>query len=100
MGFIKAIVKRPDEPIGHAANISGNLEALQKNVGGYIEAVTISPYIVVLCNEEGRLLDLPYNCTIDGIDFFGTLVFLGANGEEFCDIPLTRQEYIKRFFKN
>jgi len=100
---IRAIVKRPDEEIGHVTNISPTLKNLQNIVGGYIEAVTIRPSVVVICNEEGRLKDLDYNCTVSGRDlvgdfkvgFVGEIVVVGADEDEFCDLPgwVTRKEW-------
>jgi hypothetical protein len=93
MGKIKAIVKRADEPVGHMTNISCSLENLQKHVGGYIETVTIARDLVIICNEEGRLLGLPHNCRIAGVDFVGDIVILGVDGEDFADVPITFEEY-------
>ena len=56
-------------------------------VGGYIETVTLdNTGLVVICNEEGRLRDLPYNCEVCGIDFVGPIVFAEVDGEEFASI--------------
>lgn len=87
---IRAIVKRVDEPIGHVTAISNSLRNLQKTVGGYIETVTFfyeGKPVVVICNEEGRLLGLPYNCTIGGVDFCGDIIAVGVDGDEFTDLP-------------
>lgn len=96
MAFISALVKRPGEPPRHV-NVSNSLEALQKNVGGYIEAVTIAKDLVIVCNEEGLLRNLPYNCRICGVDFVGTILMVGRDGEEFADLPCTWQELKKLF---
>ena len=84
--MISAMVKRPGEPPRHV-NISNNLEALQKNVEGYIETFTLADDLVIICNEEGRLMGLPHNCTVCGVDFVGDIVFAGVKGEEFADLP-------------
>lgn len=60
---MRALVKE----VGKAAeikDIKNDLKELQGIVGGYIETVTITSDAVVICNEEGRLLSLPYNCNI------------------------------------
>lgn len=62
------------------------LEAFQTAVGGYIETVTIANDLVLICNEEGRLLQLPQNRKICGIDFYGTIIAVGRKGEEFCSV--------------
>lgn len=84
---ISALVKQPGR-VPYHTNISNSLEALQKEVGGYIEAVTLASNLVIICNEEGKLLGLPYNCTICGEDFVGTILMVGRDGEEFADLPL------------
>ena len=45
-------------------DIDNTLEAFQKNVGGYIETVTLTEELMIVCNEEGRIQSLPYNCTV------------------------------------
>lgn len=50
-------------------DIDNTLEAFQKNVEGYIEAVTLTEELVIVCNEEGRIQSLPYNCTVMNADF-------------------------------
>lgn len=42
------------------AEIENTLEALQQGVGGKLEAVTLASDACILCNEEGRLLGMPY----------------------------------------
>ena len=86
MRKIKVIIKRPGEK-PRATWISDRLENLQKTVEGYIETVTVCSDLVIICNEEGRIRDLPYNCTILGADFFGTILLAGINGEEFGNVP-------------
>lgn len=102
MEKIKVFMKRPDSPKGYMTYVSNTLENLQKNVEGYIETVTLwvqrldekaeDVKIVVICNEEGRLLKMPYCCTVMGIDFVGTIMICGVDGENFTDIPITMQE--------
>lgn len=63
-----------------------SLKSFQQAVEGYIETVTFSKNFVVICNEEGRLLDLPYNTTLFGIDFYGTIVIAGTEDEDFASL--------------
>lgn len=86
MHKIKVIIKRPGEK-PYTTWISDRLENLQKTVEGYIETVTVCSDLVIICNEEGRIRNLPYNCTIQGADFFGTIFIAGINGEEFGNVP-------------
>ena len=66
--------------------IPNTLEELQASVGGYIETLTIASDVTIICNEEGRLQGLPYNCTFLGVDFVGPILFVGIDGEEFASL--------------
>lgn len=93
MSKIRVIIKRPDEPVGHYETIPNTLKALQQAVGGYIETVTIGKYLAVICNEEGRIRGLPYNCHVCDIGFLGTIIAVGVDGEEFTDVPITLEDW-------
>ncbi len=60
---------------------------LQQEVGGYIEVITLPYGAAIICNEEGRLRGLPYNCCVFGTSFVGTVLIVGTKDEEFCDVP-------------
>lgn len=97
MNKIRVIIKRPDEEIGHVTNISNSLGNLQKTVEGRIEVFTlVKDYALIICNEEGKINDLPYNCTICGEQFFGTIIAVGVDDEEFADLP---KEITLKFWK-
>ena len=92
MAKIRAIVKRTDEAVGHVTNISNTLKNLQKLVDGNIETVRITDSVILICNEEGVILDLPRNLTVGRPPFHhtivGDIVVVGVDGEEFTDCPL------------
>ena len=107
---IKCIVKRPDEQFGHVTWVSDTLENLQKTVGGYIETVTLPEHnLVLICNEEGKIRDMPYNFTLripprvtmfeaiyelfGQCKFFGTVIVCRAEGDAFTDIPIDFNEW-------
>lgn len=77
---ITIIAARVGEPL-HLEDIDNTLEAMQEFVGGYIEAVTLSDGKVIICNEEGKLLGLPYNRGFEG-NFF----ICEAEGDELVSI--------------
>lgn len=84
---MKAIRKKPG-CAPEIIEVENTLKALQAEVGGYIETVTFASDAAVICNEEGRILGLPYNCRFFGVDFFvGTILVVGRNKDEFCDVP-------------
>lgn len=95
---IRVISKRPGCP-PRSVWVSNTLENLQNAVGGYIETVTPAEDCCVICNEEGRLMGLPYNCTICGVSFVGDILLVGVKGEEFADLPISFQQ-AKEVFKS
>ena len=98
---IKCIVKRPDEQFGHERLISDSLKDLQKMVGGYIETVTLDNGVVLICNEEGRIRNMPYNFTLRRMRgvvtvqnaIFGTVIACGADGDQLADVPIDFNEW-------
>jgi hypothetical protein len=98
---IKCIVKRPDEQFGHVTWISDSLENLQKTVGGYIETVTFNNGLVLICNEEGKIRDMPYSFTLRRIHgiipihnpIFGTVIVCGADGDQLTNVPIDFNEW-------
>ena len=83
---MKAIRKKPG-CAPELIDIDNTLKALQAEVGGYIETVTIASDAVVICNEEGCIIGLPDNGRVCGVDVVGTVLVVGVNGPEFCDVP-------------
>lgn len=82
---MQVICKSPGRP-PVVAQVKNTLEALQQAVGGPIETVTLARDAVIICNEEGRLMGLPHNCRFLGIDFVGTILVVGVDGDEFSGL--------------
>lgn len=82
---MKVLKKAPGES-WETIDIENDLGVLQEAVGGYIEAYTFCNDAAVICNEEGRLMDLPFNCWYLGMDWYGTILIVGITGEEFCGL--------------
>lgn len=66
--------------------IENTLEALQREVDGYIETVGIAGDACIIVNEEGMINDLPFNVRLFGLQLFGTVLIVGVDGDEFCDL--------------
>ena len=88
---ILVVIKEPEKPPRVEPLFDNQLEAFQAAVGGYIEAVTVTTDLVIICNEEGRLKRLPWNCTAFGVDFVGTVVVAGVKEDEFASV---RAKYV------
>lgn len=87
MKKIKAIIKRADEKKGHITAVSNTLENLQTHVGGLIEVFRPARDYAIICNEEGKIMGLPFNCSCFGETFVGDILVVGVDGGEFCDVP-------------
>ena len=87
---MKTLIKNPgDESFREIIIPTNDLGLLQQLVDGHIETVTLATDACVICNEEGRIKGLEHNCTYCGIDFVGTILIAGVDGDEFCDVPMS-----------
>ena len=72
--------------------IENSLEGIQQIVQGYIECVTLhdkaGENLVLICNEEGKIRNLPMNAMIPEIDdmIFGTFLIAGTDRDEFASL--------------
>lgn len=96
---ILVCIKRVGEPPVVEPLFENSLKAFQKEVGGYIETVTIAEDLTLVCNEEGRILGLPYNTTICGMPFFGTVVAVGVKGDEFASVKGKDVSFVLRILQ-
>lgn len=76
--------------------IKNELKSLQETVGGYIETLTLAEGVVLICNEEGKLLKLEPNTHFYTIN--GDFILVGVNGEKFGDLTEKQMEQMERMF--
>lgn len=88
---MKAVYKEP----GEAARIVEIENSLQE-LGGYMETVTLFSDAAILCDEEGRLKGLPYNCTVLGVSFVGPILAVGVDGCEMCSLSDEAASFLQR----
>lgn len=75
--------------------IDNNLEEKQKLVGGLIEVVPYMDNMLIVCNEEGKLLNLPPNAVFD-IDYIaGDFFVIGDDYENGDFKSLDNEEILK-----
>lgn len=87
---MRVLRKNPGEP-WEAIEVENGLKPLQDAVGGYLESVTFAEDACILCDEEGRMKGEPYNTTVCGVPFVGTVLIVGVAGEAFTELT-ERQE--------
>lgn len=86
---MRILYKTPFDKSFRELVIPNTLKLMQDLVDGTIQAVPLSEEACVICNEEGRLVDLPHNCVYEGVDYVGNILVVGVDGEEFTDCPLS-----------
>lgn len=88
-------LKRP-----YVAEIENSLAGMQSVVNGYIEVITLEENVILVCNEEGKLLDLPNNRSLGNDILVGTFFVAGSNDSgDFSSLAEDKLwEYRKRFY--
>ncbi|MDD3035099.1 MAG: DUF3846 domain-containing protein [Bacteroidales bacterium] len=93
-GYIRVLLVEPLMPPVEMI-MPAKLEAYQKVVGGLIEVAY--PFdrdakMVAICNEEGKLLDLPLNRSIEYDIIAGTFIVCGTDPETGDFASLTDEQ--------
>lgn len=84
----------------YVAIIEDELSQLQGLVGGYIEEYRLSETASIICNEEGKLLNLPANRRVQNDIITGRLFITGINDDEGIFESLSQEDielYTSRF---
>lgn len=92
------VVEPGQEP--YEKEING-LPQMQETVGGLIQA--IYPYeesVAIVCNEEGLLLNLQFNRSVEGGygGVFGTFFVCGLGDEDFTSLTAEQMQRYKQKF--
>jgi hypothetical protein len=98
---IRVAIMEPNKEI-EIKQVENTLETFQQIVGGYIEVVPFNPElgIVMVCNEEGKLLGLEPNFHWGLDTIVGTVVFVDGQTDEFRDLTVVQIDYIMNCFEN
>jgi hypothetical protein len=89
---LRIVVYEPNKKKKTVKEIDNTLEAMQEVVGGYIELVKLGRQdIVLVCNEEGRVLGLPKNR-----GFYGTFLFVGNTPPDFTSLTDEQLDFINK----
>lgn len=77
------------------------LSQMQETVGGLIQAIyPFEEEVAVVCNDEGILLGMPFNRSMEGGygGVFGTFFVCGLGEEDFCSLTQEQMETYRRKF--
>ena len=89
-------------------SIENSLESMQSIVGGLIQAVFPFPEpVALICNDEAKLLGLPFNRVLRNEDgtiydaICGTFFLCGApdDSDDFTGLPQEQQVQFTRYFE-
>ena len=87
--------------------IEDSLTTMQQIVGGLIQPIYLDDSVVLVCNEEGKFMDLPANRGLRGKDgqiydiVFGTFFLCGSppDSDHFTSLtPEQVEQYRERFY--
>ncbi len=89
---MKVLVVEPLTP-PYVKDIDGNLESMQEIVGGLIQAIYPfdHPEIALICNDEGKLNQLPLNRAL--FDKNGNIIDIVAGTFFLCSAPTDSENF-------
>lgn len=96
---VKVLFKYPFEDTFRRVWINNDLHEFQKLVEGFIEVVDMKDGVLLICNEEALFGDKKFNFKFKEQWFFGTVVLVGQDGEEFSDCPIDVNEANRRYLE-
>lgn len=98
MNKIRILVVEPNkEP--YKKKIPHTLENMQRVVGGLIEFVELEYNIDLICNEEGKIYNLPMNRAIQNDIVAGTFFIAGQHHGETISLSKKQIKRYKDIFK-
>lgn len=98
MQVIKVIIVEPEkEP--YVLEIVESLKNLQHIVGGLIEYVNLEDKVDLICNEEGKINNLPFNRIVGNDVIAGTFIIAGVNYKTGEITSLTKEQ-IKKYLES
>ena len=85
---MKVIRKRPGQ-FPEVFDVENDLQAIQSELGSDIKQIAITQDLVILCDAEGQIKGKAPNIGLESMDitFYGTILFVGVDGEKLCDVP-------------
>lgn len=98
MPKIRAMVVKPGvQP--EVMEVHNSLDTFKGIVGGYIEVVHIGEGVLLVCNEEGKILDLKPNRRVGYDTICGDFVLVGYNGgSDFISLTDDQVDYCSKLF--
>lgn len=96
---IRAVVKLPGLKAA-VTNVDDDLESLRRLVGGTLASAVIGEECVVICNRGAKEQGLKKNMKLLGKTFYGPVVVLARDGEDFAGLTETEAETVRKWILN
>ena len=90
---MKIVVKKAGQQ-PEIKEIENELHTMQEIVGGYIQCISLPENIFCVCNEEGKLMNLPPNFVYNTDVIVGDVFFCAASEEDFESLSDEQVEFI------
>ena len=90
---MKALRKHVGGP-WEVIDVENDIRALQYQVDGYIEVVTLCSSAAIIVDEEGLIKGKPFNTRIAGLNIVGTVLIVGTAYDDFCDVDTRILKYL------
>lgn len=98
MNKIRILIVEPNkEP--YKKKILHTLKDMQKVVGGLIEFLELEYNVDLICNEEGKIYNLPMNRAIQNDIIAGTFFIAGQHNGETISLSKKQIKKYKKMFK-
>lgn len=99
---VVTVVKKANEREAKIVTVEDTLSTWQGIVGGYIETIGLTDDILIILNEEGKLMDLKPNFVLPCYDggyetIVGDVAFIGYNDEgDFVSLNDDQLEFLTK----
>lgn len=78
---MRVLAKAPRGPL-HVEHINNDIEEMQNLIRGFVEVVYVDENWAVLCDENAKLRNRPFNCKLGPYEFYGKIAFVGVEGND------------------
>lgn len=91
------VLKKEPGKAAVVVTIDGSLSSMQDVVGGYIQVLPLPRCkAIMVCNEEGKILDLPHNISLMGRHIVGTVFFCCSTQDRMVSLTPAAEKEIRQ----
>lgn len=91
------VLKKDPGKAPEMITIDGSLSSMQDVVGGYIQVLPLPRCkAIMVCNEEGKIFDLPHNISLIGRHIVGTVFFCCSTQDRMVSLTPAAEKEIRQ----